>query len=372
MNNVIWYNTIDLLFPVGLEYQKYVDRPGFSTYSHLFKYFAANVSVVDRSNTIKLPVNVSIAPNGQLPEYVKFTKSLDQICQETARSLLDHAKKTGKKLALLYSGGIDSSLMVISFLKIASASELKQDIVVLLNNYSIRENSELYYNYIVKQFTIESSYSYTNYLGNPCYTVVSAEANDQLQGSSLFAEKIFREEGIEKLLGPPNISITINNINKSINNINHSEKIAQIFDKLVANASVPIETAFDYYWWIVFVLKWQCVITRFLANTPPKSRANLQTDPGYIAFYQTKEHQLWSMNNPDKKIQSTWHSYKYHCKEIIFDFDKNANYFKYKTKLGSGGRIMVNKYYPLAFTNNFEFYDSSYPEDFWIDKNDFV
>lgn len=372
MSTIVWYNTIDLLFPVGKEYKKYVDRPGFNTYSQLFKYFAANVSLVDRSNTIKLPVNVSIADSGRLPEYIKFTKSLDQICQETARNLLDSAKENNKKLALLYSGGIDSTLMLISFLKIASASELRENIVILLTSYSIEENPELYYNYIIKQCNIESSYLYTNYLGNPYYTLVSAEANDQLQGSSLFAEKILREEGVDKLLGPPSSSLTVTNINRALNNIKVSEHITQIFDKLVSKASVPIETAFDYYWWIVFVLKWQCVITRFLANTPVKQRINLQIDSGYIAFYQTQEHQLWSMNNPDKKIQSTWQSYKYHCKEIIFEFDKNLDYFKHKTKLGSGGRIMINKYYPLAFTDNFKFYDSSYPQNFWNDDNDFV
>lgn len=370
MNGVIWYNSVDLLFPVGLEYQKYVDRPGFGTYSQLFKYFPVNLSIVDRSNTVKWPVNVSIPESAQLPEYVKFTKSLNQICQETARSLLDRAKKTGKKLALLYSGGIDSSLMLISFLKIASASELKQDIVVLLNNYSIQENPELYYNYILKQCTIESSYSYTNYLGNLHYIVVSAEGNDQLQGSSLFLEKA--GFNFKQILAPPDTDLFVSIFNKTINSSADSEKIINLFNKIASKAPVSLETAFEYYWWIMFVIKWQCVITRILANTTIAKRDNLKLYNNYVTFYQTKEHQLWSMNNADKRIQSTWQSYKYHCKEIIFDFDKNADYFKHKTKWGSGGRIMINKYYPLAFTDNFKFYDSSYPQNFWNDDNDFV
>ena len=38
------------------------------------------------------------------------------------------------------------------------------------------------------------------------------------------------------------------------------------------------------------------------------------------------------MNNPDKKMKDTWNTYKWVCKDIIYEYDKNVEYRDTKNK----------------------------------------
>ena len=39
-----------------------------------------------------------------------------------------------------------------------------------------------------------------------------------------------------------------------------------------------------------------------------------------VHFFDSTEFQLWSMNNPDKKIKDTLDSYKWIAKDYIYDY----------------------------------------------------
>ena len=68
---------------------------------------------------------------------------------------------------------------------------------------------------------------------------------------------------------------------------------------------------------------------RMLAYTSERTVANITADyitTNYFHFYGTEDFQLWSMNNMDKKIKDTWNTYKWVCKDIIYDYTRDADY----------------------------------------------
>ena len=89
--------------------------PGIEKFSYFSKIYSHDVAIVDRTETIKLPVNVhNMFP---LPKFRILTKTYEEICNERAKELLSKADSMGTRLYVLYSGGIDSTLVVISLLK---------------------------------------------------------------------------------------------------------------------------------------------------------------------------------------------------------------------------------------------------------------
>jgi PP-loop superfamily ATP-utilizing enzyme len=51
-----------------------------------------------------------------------------------------------KKILLFYSGGIDSTFMVISFLKALSKQDVKDKLVIAMSLDAIHENPNFYHN----------------------------------------------------------------------------------------------------------------------------------------------------------------------------------------------------------------------------------
>ena len=58
---------------------------------------------------------------------------------------MNQVKASGKKLAVMYSGGIDSTAIVCSLLKNCSEKDIKENVIVLLSDHSILENQNFHY-----------------------------------------------------------------------------------------------------------------------------------------------------------------------------------------------------------------------------------
>jgi len=369
--SIVWYNSVDIFKSAGSHYELYQHRPGFKTFSFLFSYFAANASLIDRSGTVQIPINCTVMSSCTLPQFKEQHLTFEELCEQRARQLLDLARKTSRKLAVMYSGGIDSTLMLVSLLKTATAQELKDHVIVLMSEFSIRENPNFYHDYIKKCFQRESSYLIHAYLGNSNYIILTGEGNDQLFGSAV-TQKIVQDRGDDIVLGQPNRGEIITSLNYATHDELQSEKIAEIFDRIVDAAPIEIPTLFHYYWWLNFVLKWQNVYNRLLCFTAGSNRSTVKPEDNYFSFYQNTDFQLWSMNNTDKMIQGNWRSYKYHCKEIIYAFNKDRDYLDNKAKWGSLARVMFTRNVPKVITSDMEFIDGNYPDYVWNDHNDFV
>jgi hypothetical protein len=137
-----------------------------------------------------------------------------------------------------------------------------------------------------------------------------------------------------------------------------TENYVAMLENVAAKAPVEIDTASKFFWWCNFTLKWQCVYFRILSLVSPGNRMHVAPEDNYFMFFSTKEFQLWSMNSSDDLIYDTIKTYKYKCKEYIYDFDGNEDYKLNKMKIGSLPKICMRKPMALAIDSNMNYYDA--------------
>lgn len=331
--------------------------PGMRRFALFSKISLAGTMFLDRTRTITTPIRtVSILP---IPTFVPFPRSLEEVCNERAKELLTKADSLGVRLYLFYSGGIDSTLMLVSILKMASDHQRK-NLTVLLSEESIRENPDFYSEHIHRKLAVEVSTMFPYLLGTK-NLLVSAEQNDLVFGSD-FLRPFMKLHGLNGLLRPYDRTLLVSFFTSKLEDehIPDASKEAEfymgLFDKLRHLAPMPLQRNFDVLWWISFCLKWQFISVRMLAFTADRN-ARLVT-PDYVRnyfthFYDTEIFQLWSMNNLDKRIKDDWKTYKWPCKDIIYDFTKDAHYRDNKTKKGSLSTLLVQQ-------DPFHYVDDSY------------
>jgi asparagine synthetase B (glutamine-hydrolysing) len=375
--NLLWYNAVDIFHSTkGLYTHLFNKKPGFDSIRYVIQFFSPQISMMDRTETIKVPINSTILPFLKLPKFKNVNTNFEELCEKRARLLLDKAISTSRKLTIMYSGGIDSTLIMVSLLKVATDKELKENVIVLLTQASIFENESFFKNYIIKKCNIESTFDFTHFLGNNKYIVVTGETGDQLFGS-MATKNFFIKYGKEFVFGEATyekiekIFLDTHLTNEKLNKEETSKVILPLF-KVIKNAPLEITSVYHFFWWLNFTLKWQSVYTRTLAYTNPKYEKTLKMEDNYFAFFSDEEMQLWVMNNPDKLIRDDYKSYKYIAKDIIYKFDKNEDYWKNKVKWGSLADVFMTRMPAKFIDDKINFGRGDIPESIWNNENSFV
>ncbi len=351
-------------------HEKNFDLPGIESYAFFFKHiYSATIAVVDRTNTITLPLKThSLFP---IPTLRPITESLEDICNERAKEILTRADSLGVTLYVSWSGGIDSTLLLISLLKVASSTQ-KENIVVLMTEASITENPHFYRDHIRGKLRTDSANSFPYLLGTNAF-FLGGEGNDQIFGSDVVG-KFIQKFGPSVINAPYSRDTFFTYFNEQAHNPTMVNFYLDLFGKLKAACPIPLSSNFDLLWWINFSLKWQSVFMRVLSYTSPRNRMNVERDyigVRYDHFYNTEKFQLWSLNNQDKKIKDTWNTYKWPCKDIIYDYTKDADYRDNKLKQGSLYWLLAQRSQFNFIDEKFHLYDSLPREEYYEPDNDF-
>src|SRR5215831_1311386 len=112
--NLLYYDITHLL-------RFHKDLPGLEAFTYYFKLFGQLVAPVDRTDTIAFPVRTkSVFP---LPEMRIMDRSYGEVCNERANELLLKADTLDVPIYLFWSGGVDSTVALISLLKNAAYHE---------------------------------------------------------------------------------------------------------------------------------------------------------------------------------------------------------------------------------------------------------
>ena len=82
-----------------------------------FQIFTQNVASVDRTGTVTTPIKIKLLDHLKIPKFVKNNKSFEEIVDNRSLQLLEQIKASNKKLAVMYSGGIDSTVIMCSIVK---------------------------------------------------------------------------------------------------------------------------------------------------------------------------------------------------------------------------------------------------------------
>lgn len=274
-------------------------------------------AILDRTNTVDFGFKYkTLTP---IPELREFTDTFEQVCDNRAVSLYAEADKRDCKINIMWSGGIDSTVALISLLKTGRTDRLH----VGMSGASIEEYPLFYEKFILDKLE-HSIVEDPKKLLSIKDINVTGEIGDQIFGSAA----IYKADSQGKLFVP------------------YREYISEVFlEKIkdqIAKCPVPIITTFDFLWWFNFSMKYQNVQLRMYPSV-------LLPYGTLSHFFDTEDFQLWSLNNPDKKIKSDIKSYKFTAKDYIYDFTKDADYRDNKIKVGSLKLGMI----PYSIDENF-------------------
>jgi hypothetical protein len=350
--------------------------PGVSAWSLTRSLYGNNGAMVDRTNTITMPFNTTNIEWLSMPSLgTNFTKTLEQCCHEYARDILDQAIGENKTITMMWSGGIDSTCMVASFLSVANNDELNK-ITILLNKDSILENTEFYQKHLIGKIKCKDSNSWPSHI-TPSIIFLTGEGGDQLGwfGFTRHSETAFTELGWDFL----KLSATSDNIIKCLEKICKNQQVARVcyervIDPLRKTATVDVNSVSQSLWWALFSIKWQNVYLRIMNNLIDTQNVNTNyMKNNFKMFYQSIDIQRWIMYNNEKALWVTkFTDIKLPLKEVIYRFDKNKQYLENKTKLGSLGKLSRMRPSIGFITADWQFLDIVDVELYYNKNNSFI
>ena len=257
-------------------------------------------------------------------------KSFDDMVEERANDL----KAGNEPIYIIYSGDIDSSSVVLAFLRTWSSDELKR-VTILASHHSVDEFPE-FWNIIVDKFKdrILPSFKHIEYYCERGVVVIG-EHGEQIFGADMLRDivDIYGNEGIHK----PWQEIMPTVYRRILSPKIVDDFIAR-YEQTLHVCPFPIRTSFDWIWWFNFTNMWQHVKYRPLSlkvwHNPKESFQKIRH------FYDTPAWQRWSFANHDRKIGKTYESYKIVAKEYIA---KNTGFWKRMDR--QMGNLTQNWYY---------------------------
>lgn len=290
---------------------------------------AGQVLLTDRSKTITMPFNFYYDEKYKIPKFKTTSDTFDEACIKSAVSIAN----VNKHIYLFWSGGIDSTAMVVAFLL---AGVDKHQITIVFNNDSIQEYFLFYKNFILPNFNIvsldllmlESKYDLNDSV------FVEANPADHAFGDNNINSIIFKFGNNYALS-----SASRENIIKIVKTLyNTTDYLAEIFFNLI-NSTInqspkKIETIFDFWWWVGYNFKWESINQTLLPRLYPTA------DTRY--FFNEIDMQIWTLNNLEPIVVPFSYKKKY-LKKIIFDYTNDAYYYDNKIKWPSISRKFLNQ-----------------------------
>lgn len=335
---------------------RHADIRELDTWLALYRLINPNVSFIDRTGCIRLPVKTAVPAHLTMPKYdPDFNIGYEDCCQQQVIALLQAQDKLDKPLRILYSGGIDSSLIVVSFIKQLGMKETEKRIQLVMSWDSIEENPWLWEKVlrnsrinIVPGELHDSDWDRDRIL-------VGGEFNDQLMGSDIYKDLVrWRGNKILKTRWRPSL-INEYCLHKGMDKV-QSDTWTAVLSKQCQQAPVPVESFADFWWWINFSCKWNAVYFRLLMHV----RNHDIIDQGYLEkyycqFYGNESFQKWSMVDRTHKHQDTWLSYKWYAKRLICNF-LGDDTFMNKVKRGSLWTLLSYKHPSAMIDDQYGFH----------------
>jgi hypothetical protein len=317
--------------PIGVKdtLRYYFNTSYMLPYSDTFKAGALwdrNKMVVNNaSKRIEL-----LTPVGQLVD----SPDLYQICMDRAVELYSLVENTDKKIHVFWSGGLDSTVVLLSLREVVPANK----IVILYTQDSLTEYPHFFEKniqgvYETFEFTMSSVWKAVNYaIENGI--AVSGEIGDQLFGSVSFEDKTK-----ETLMS---------------NWQDFAPELADIegYQNLVAACPQKLTSTAEFLWWANYSLKYQLVQCRMLLSTTD-SILNVNL----FHFFDNKGFNDYTVSTPMglKMPNYDYAAYKQPFRDLIVRLSGDEHYAYNKPKVRSlqpkYGRFSIRRVAKAIDTN---------------------
>ena len=294
------------------------------------------------SRVTKLDTPWSLHPSlFPIPAITEYELRFDIVIESIAEEFEKIVVSTNKEVFFYWSGGIDSTSILVSILKTWSTQNLSR-LTVLCDVRSRHENAYFYNRYIENKFKEMSPVDFqVNQDNYNKIIIVGGEAGNQcIAGPSV--QRLSYRGQFDLLNEPWRNRKDLKEILIGANDFN-----IELVKESIDHAPIDIISGYDFLWWTGFNFKFDDVLIRKMFGwakylTPPQTKELWET--GVYRFYQQPQMQIWSMNTLDIRKEKLTTTVKYHPKKYIYDFDQNDFYWSSKTEQGSDSPIMQKDY----------------------------
>lgn len=288
-------------------------------YGYRLSCLLFGTGLIDRTKTLDhgFPYEVP----DPIPQLENMQTDIATLCDRRAAYIVKKSRELNKPIRIFWSGGIDSTAACVALLK--QVQDEPERLEIVHSSYSRREYKYFFKHHVRKHpRKLKISHVSTALLDN--YLIVTGEHGDQLFGSvkALSIPMNYLQSPWQQVF-PDMLRNTFATRERADCVLNY---LTPQFDA----SPVPITNLFELLWWMNFSMKWQTVMYRMPASLYQDDF--MQTMPRIHHFFQTKNFQLWSMINQDKKIGEDLLSYKWPLKKYILDFTGDNKYYEQKQK----------------------------------------
>lgn len=271
----------------------------------------AQASMWDRNEIITPNTQIQLlTPVGELVQ----PASIYDICMNRAIELAALVQNTDKKIHVFWSGGIDSTVVLMCLREALPANK----IVVLYTPESLAEYQGFFEQHIQGTFeTFKFSMgTIWQAINHACENgiAVTGEIGDQVYGSVLYLDR-----GKDWLKQP-------------WENFNESLTASEDYQKFVQACPQKITTTAEFLWWVNYSMKYQLVQCRMLLdNTVSELNKN------FYHFFDTKAFNDYAVSTPmeDKMPAYELEAYKKPLRDVIYQLSNDATYAYTKPKVRS-------------------------------------
>lgn len=321
-----------------------------------------NSMLQDRTEAVRWPVLCDLAPGLEIPEIPSETQTYEECLALRAQEIIEQSRRLSLPIRLLYSGGIDSTLALISLRQQLTEKEARQRIELVCSLESREENPWLWSRLILKEgLRLIPAEQIDSQLADSAI-ITGGEFNDQLWGSEVYRD-------LERWRGPEALSRRSRDdwLGEYLR-----ERLAKpaaeawraLTEMTLARSPVPLETLSDQWWWLNFAWKWSQVYWQPIMRRQGQIR---EWNPElYQQFYQTREFQIWSMTHPQERRPQSYHSWKAPARELIQRFQGPE--YQAKIKRASLWRVMTARRCRTLITSDQEDHWQISPEQ-WLDPS---
>lgn len=323
------------------------------TYPVCFVDYSKTLPVTDRA--IAFPDISEILSNDSSID--SMTQEYDALIETLVKNAIDLCNAKNKKLAVWWSGGIDSTAVLVAVLKSTTEKFQRENLVIRGDINSIEEYPNFYQKYILNKLEFLPA-NLINYFDDQ-YINIDGAGGDTVFGDHVVYELVERgylDKNIDWLNLKANRYVDI--INSVIKNSAISEWYVSQLDKLFTRFNT--ETVFDCCWLQGMALNYQNVhIAPYVYDFNIKNLEASFLKERFILQYPLRifgSVDFFKYSLKYRHVRNN-HNPRECSRKYIYDFTKDVDYYKNKRKVSSQVKlydpVLLSKLYEdFTFENN--------------------
>lgn len=271
-----------------------------------------------RSGEWQSPIKPRIHHELAMPER-RDTMSLDRLMDQRAEQIIAHSRQTGKRVVIMWSGGIDSTAVMVSLMR----NQFK-DFAVVMNHSSVYENFDFYDKHVKGQEIIPYNTVDITEQFLTDNLLLSGDPGDAIFTPINFLYRSIADNGDQhrpwkQMWREINHSLTSATVGTDSSWASwFLAKVARNIES--SGMSDHVVSVAEFWHWVYFNFQYHTACTRQLSYLKHNNDAideSLTTEFLRYTFFNTHDFQNWSFNNLRR---NTMNPHKQEVKNYVKQF----------------------------------------------------